>query len=189
MLRYCRKDEIKTRAGWESRRGERLSSAGGRSQLFWVFSFFFFSFSLSFTTTIQVIATFYFIGMFSITSVLTLATSPAKCPFIAAVPKALLENLQEKQLLSFFFFSPVIVIKQGKSAFFSPFFHEKFGFCCLCEAERGVILVGISAPRHCAPSCCQHSPLVSPLPELKCIELQEEPVQQTAHLLIFYYAV
>lgn len=105
MLRYCRKDEIKTRAGWESRRGERLSSAGGRSQLFGVFLFlFFFYFPLSFTTTIQVIATFYFIGMFSITSVLTLATSPAKCPFIAAVPKALLENLQEKQLLSFFFF-------------------------------------------------------------------------------------
>lgn len=123
MLRYCRKDEIKTRAGWESRRGERLSSAGGRSQLLGVFSFFFFSFSLSFTTTIQVIATFYFIGIFSITSVLMLATSPAKCPFIAAVPKALLENLQEKQLLSFFlFFSPVIVIKQGKSAFFPPFF-------------------------------------------------------------------
>lgn len=177
---------------------ERVGRAGGERgfpalgeghSFFGFFLFFFFSFSLSFTTTIQVIATFYFIGMFSITSVLTLATSPAKCPFIAAVPKALLENLQEKQLLSFFFFSPVIVIKQGKSAFFSPFFHEKFGFCCLCEAERGVILVGISAPRHCAPSCCQHSPLVSPLPELKCIELQEEPVQQTAHLLIFYYAV
>lgn len=102
--------------------GERGFPALGEGHSFLgFFLFFFFSFSLSFTTTIQVIATFYFIGMFSITSVLTLATSPAKCPFIAAVPKALLENLQEKQLLSFFFF-PVIVIKQGKSAFFSPFF-------------------------------------------------------------------
>lgn len=140
---------------------ERVGRAGGERGFpalgeghsflgFFLFLFFFFSFSLSFTTTIQVIATFYFIGMFSITSVLTLATSPAKCPFIAAVPKALLENLQEKQLLSFFFF-PVIVIKQGKSAFFPPFFfHEKFGFCCLCEAERGVILVGISVP----PALC-----------------------------------